>query len=617
MWNRWCLCETSSFIFVQLVFFFSCRICYAFFKSLSNTLAMQLLSHFTSLLLSFTFSSTIVSAEYDYYFEIGSNNEYSNHQQFGCTEWECSVNKTWLINGTCINPTLTVSIVETLETVTIFIHNDQIGQCMPEVVSENTDALQLVRCSDIDNYNISEYLIMKSNRNINFLNVTLTLGNRHCKGCWFEDYRLYGQVSITCDSNYLIQQCTNNSKLGFNILVGYSTTDYSLNWNVLSSDNGVLLSSYHDRMYNENEFVSQTVCIASAYQCFLLNITDANGNGIADYGGYFELFMYDVTGTYSYNYYGNSSYKSNVSLTLGAQSFDDYDTYLQYCVDQSATNSLTILFAKYEYDKTLLITIKSYYTNDAIYQNKYLSHSTTSSATSSVSLFVSNGCYEIEFVDLTQNLFDYDHGIHTIYINNNIAGFGGRYFQSDTLAICTEANYISYCIIPEFCKNNTQISKLIDYGTIYAQYPYVNNYTSGNVFEEPKVNHTNITAFSYKSINHYTYGLDMIGFNCYGAVSCIQISASTCYYGCSSGFVFTWFSCYGSMSCYHISFISLGYRHHTRLFCESFMSCKTILGKQDYDWGYKTVVINMYVCVFIHVIFDEKQKYTICVSILT
>ena len=253
---------------------------------------------------------------------------------------------------------------------------------MPQIESENTDALQLVRCSDIDNYNISEYLIMKSNGNINFLNVTLTLGNKHCVGCWFEDYRLYGQVSITCDSNYLIQQCTNNSKLGFNILTGYSTTDYSLNWNVLSSDNSVLLSSYHDRMYNTNEFVSQTVCIASVYQCFLLNITDSNGNGI----------------------------------------------------------------------------------------------------------------------------------IHAIYMNNNIAGFSGRYFQSDTLTMCTEKNYISYCIVPEFCKNNTQISKLIDYGTIYAQYTDSNG--TGFTFEESKVNHTNITGLSFRSINHYTYSLDMIGFNC-------------------------------------------------------------------------------------------------------
>ena len=98
---------------------------------------------------------------YDYLFNVGLNNDYSNTQSFGCASAACNVTKTWFINGTCNNPTLSVSIIETdysfpsYEYASIYINDNFISKCND---LNDHETFVLVDCTDVTYYNITQYI---------------------------------------------------------------------------------------------------------------------------------------------------------------------------------------------------------------------------------------------------------------------------------------------------------------------------------------------------------------------------------------------------------------------------------------------------------------------------
>ena len=79
--------------------------------------------------------TTAPSYEYDYHYSPSSSYDSSDTQSFGCTTAGCSVEKTWLIDGGCVNPQLRVSIIETdyadssTEYASVFVNDEYVDTC--------------------------------------------------------------------------------------------------------------------------------------------------------------------------------------------------------------------------------------------------------------------------------------------------------------------------------------------------------------------------------------------------------------------------------------------------------------------------------------------------------
>ena len=115
------------------------------------------------------------AAGYDYQFIVGENDIFSNSQSYGCTTAGCSVTKTWLIERTCINPTLTVQILEhdydsATENAYIYINNDYIGECT-DVSQDCTFVMET--CSIANNYDLSSYLNLPNIYSKDNISITL------------------------------------------------------------------------------------------------------------------------------------------------------------------------------------------------------------------------------------------------------------------------------------------------------------------------------------------------------------------------------------------------------------------------------------------------------------
>ena len=89
-----------------------------------------------------------------------------------------------------------------------------------------------------------------------------------------------------------------------------------------------------------------------------------------------------------------------------------------------------------------------------------------SEAISSLQWYPIEGCVDVTFSDCTINDRAMTHGTYEIIIDGDIAAYGGYYDESETNTICIDKNYISYCIVPEFCKNNNNVWTL-DESDIY------------------------------------------------------------------------------------------------------------------------------------------------------
>ena len=53
------------------------------------------------------------TSDIDYYFDVGVNSNYKVSESFGCITTGCAASRSWEIKGICINPTLSISAVET------------------------------------------------------------------------------------------------------------------------------------------------------------------------------------------------------------------------------------------------------------------------------------------------------------------------------------------------------------------------------------------------------------------------------------------------------------------------------------------------------------------------
>ena len=80
------------------------------------------------------------------------------------------------------------------------------------------------------------------------------------------------------------------------------------------------------------------------------------------------------------------------------------------------------------------------------------------------------GCVDVTFSDCTLNDRIMTHGTYEIVIDGDIAAYGGYYDESETNTICTDKNYISYCIVPQFCKNNNNIWTLDETAVYITSY---------------------------------------------------------------------------------------------------------------------------------------------------
>lgn len=117
--------------------------------------------------------------------------------------WSFYGNSTFHVNGTCVNPRLSISLIDIvseeewvagLELYTIYINDDYISQCSD--LTPDSCTYDWVECDSVTNYNISNYFNTTSD--VNTINVKVGLGIMDCG--YYSIYRVYGEAMLECDN---------------------------------------------------------------------------------------------------------------------------------------------------------------------------------------------------------------------------------------------------------------------------------------------------------------------------------------------------------------------------------------------------------------------------------
>lgn len=145
----------------------------------------------------------LCSAEIDYVFEVGKDNEYVSTKDFGCFGAGCGISKTWQLKGTCKNAKISASFIETdfLDTATekafVFIDGVQLGQC----ANLNQDGNYVfVGCTNINQTDISNYINSSVTNQTITVHINSTIGVNCCEYTINSDsYQLYARITIECD----------------------------------------------------------------------------------------------------------------------------------------------------------------------------------------------------------------------------------------------------------------------------------------------------------------------------------------------------------------------------------------------------------------------------------
>ena len=150
-----------------------------------------------------TVSPTNNPTNIDYYFYPGTNGRYKDVESFGCTTAGCGVRKEWLIVGECVNPRLTIDVVETdfassTEYIYVYISDNYMGSCEPLdedctsdwITCTLADQLNLTSIVDLDSTGgwFDVYLLISTEVNI----CPYAPGDG-------SSYYLYSQVTVQCD----------------------------------------------------------------------------------------------------------------------------------------------------------------------------------------------------------------------------------------------------------------------------------------------------------------------------------------------------------------------------------------------------------------------------------
>lgn len=428
-----------------------------------------------------------------------------------------------------------------------------------------------IQCSNMNNYNISSYLITNVNGEINSIDIRLDM-TPSLTWCAYEGiYYFYASVTISCDipenastaeptttvgsysynynSSFLWTTCNDSDfsndvlltiqmdlypeELSWTLSTSSSSSDYDNSDTVESdldvsnflnhSDFWIVDSGEH---YKQFELISDNICADDG--CFELSFYDSFGDGIMKYGGWFSLMVNEQYVTFDNR---QSFDDSQVSIYFCTQLFDKFhgtDTNINY-------NNLTIII---DYDTKIAISNVTAATNDIVYYNIINSDYNNDN----IFLSVPNGCYQIEFYDsdTSDTTFSNDassygkHGSYIIYMNDNVAAFGGYYGQLETKIICTDLNHASFCIIPQYCEQNDDIF-VIDYemenngGLNGFSYESLKNTKYPNSdFDITEINSANLNINCLGSFSCENSETNISSLHCYGAFSCLNVNWYIC-----------------------------------------------------------------------------------------
>ena len=531
------------------------------------------------------FNNSIYETEYesvDYYFQVGLDHVFTDNEYFGCTTPGCTVAKTWQINGTCLNPRLTVWIAEgdydnSYETAMIYINNDYVGDCNELGQWDCGDIVDnFVECEtngvDLD---LSDYL-----SNNEFLTITVRI-SQFVDFCPFDGvYYLFVNAIISCDfpANYttpapenstgdytaLCEELNHNisdlvNDVTLNIQLDYAASDVS--WIIVDdADNSVKLNgsgSYHSNL----DFIEETVC-ASQSDCISVTLYDKQENGLSAGIGWFEVLL------------------NGDLVTKQKQVFDDSQMTVSFCVSlfdnfnnsRSGGEPKHDLNVSINYDTIIEIAnISDTQVESVLYRSKLVHDITsTNSDTRDLNLRIADGCYQILFYDssvavdtdtidtfenaeaVSDSVGIIEYGRYEIIIDDDSVAFGGYYSESESNIVCTDDNHISFCIIPYHCENNNNI--------FMTDFEFSENFDT-------------MFALSHKSLVNISYtqslGSNSEEMSCLGTYSCIDSEFAllrlNCFgvYSCQNSILFgnskdSEFiaNCYGTASCHGIQTVN-------------------------------------------------------------
>ena len=139
---------------------------------------------------------------FDYYYYPTYSYDSSDTEFFGCTYGGCTVERTWKIQGRCVNPRLRVSIIETdfadsAETANVYVNGGWIDTCSE--LNEDC-SYDWVQCSGAYNYDLSGDLYLP----YSYSEDSITIGfavSTDVNTCFYSStYALYAQVTLVCNN---------------------------------------------------------------------------------------------------------------------------------------------------------------------------------------------------------------------------------------------------------------------------------------------------------------------------------------------------------------------------------------------------------------------------------
>ena len=397
-------------------------------------------------------------------FNVGLNNNYKIHKEFGCITESCAINTTWNIYGeTCINPRLSISVIDNFYqtyqsaafwldiTITINGTQDISSTCNGDTPSCSYDWSS---CPTFQNYSLSKYFDQSDESPFNvslsiLLHSQTELLTRY--NCPYEidgtSYYMYAAVTINCDvpinistsyptsSPTTLPQCYyqsmyvgNNSDgvgdsdkindLTFNIQFDNEASGISwviiddIGLNIDDSDDddddnggGIIFGIANETL--DNALYSQTICVAD-YDCFELYLYDSDEDnpGLDENYAWFSLELNNND-----NNNNNNNNNGQFITWNEKQSFSNSDGifYLYFCAS---------LFLQTNFDNNFDNGSNSNSnSNSSIYSEYYFN------PTNNLTIVI-NYDTQIEITNISNGAFLYYNTIDNSYYQESGSGIG-------------------------------------------------------------------------------------------------------------------------------------------------------------------------------------------------
>ena len=252
----------------------------------------------------------------------------------------------------------------------------------------------------------------------------------------------------------------------------------------LSIENVIYRNQYQASLSSSNHLAFKT--LVNNYSCYNIELTNIN-NDINDNS--IKVLL------------------NNQKLSLEQQTLtfqESTESTLYWCLHDilEGINNLTITV---DFSAQWIITDVGLSGNDdfVIYKNE-LGLNGNSDTRTIWNAWVDDGCIKIVFYDFDDAQIVTTDGFYYVWINDKIVSFGEYRQTIETIIVCTDDNHMSYCITPEYCRNNNDIF-------ITGVSLFDDTYLSG----------------SYHGLSNCTLDNESLALECLGMKSCLNMYGLT------------------------------------------------------------------------------------------